>query len=319
MKKYVFVCGNSRSGTTMMARILARHSSAVKLDEIHFFDESPGWNDPFNNTSKEKVIRKIYSAYKLGYFHPKSKNIDYPSAPYKLASSMADIYRIFLEQAAHETSAEIVIEQTPANIHYLQQIESVIPNAMMVVMIRHPLDVLASQKYKWKRRANGAKSIPRWEALRAWLNYNPISISKIWLKRYQHLNFRKGIVVKYEDLVSSPAEVIQMISKELGLKYRDDMLKIDVEGSSSSQDLGQVGIVKSSVGNWPLMLNRFESAVGLSIVSGVGENYGYHLPKPSRVLVAVGYGYYFLSLFAKLPIQLVFNLHRVKAVVRKIL
>ncbi|MGY8989337.1 MAG: sulfotransferase, partial [Flavobacteriales bacterium] len=37
--KKIFVVGNSRSGTTMMGRIIGKHSSVFTFKELHFFGQ----------------------------------------------------------------------------------------------------------------------------------------------------------------------------------------------------------------------------------------------------------------------------------------
>ena len=36
--KYIFIIGNSRSGTTMLSNILGKYDSAYVFKELHFFD-----------------------------------------------------------------------------------------------------------------------------------------------------------------------------------------------------------------------------------------------------------------------------------------
>jgi len=37
--KKIFIVGNSRSGTTMLARILGNHDNVFTFHEIHFFEQ----------------------------------------------------------------------------------------------------------------------------------------------------------------------------------------------------------------------------------------------------------------------------------------
>ena len=37
--KFIFIVGSSRSGTTMMSRVLANHSEVHTFGELHFFSQ----------------------------------------------------------------------------------------------------------------------------------------------------------------------------------------------------------------------------------------------------------------------------------------
>src|SRR5687767_11256816 len=54
----LFVCGNSRSGTTMTSRILGNHPEIFSFQELHYFDEL--LPDPRLETTPEKAI-KLYA------------------------------------------------------------------------------------------------------------------------------------------------------------------------------------------------------------------------------------------------------------------
>ena len=55
----VFVVGNSRSGTTMMGRILGKHPSVYTFGELHFFGQLCA--PPFSSESRKEEIEELAS------------------------------------------------------------------------------------------------------------------------------------------------------------------------------------------------------------------------------------------------------------------
>ena len=56
----IFIAGNSRSGTTLMGRILANHSQVFTFSEMHFLEET--WMPVSDElTLPEPEAIKIYS------------------------------------------------------------------------------------------------------------------------------------------------------------------------------------------------------------------------------------------------------------------
>ena len=53
----IFVVGNSRSGTTMMGRILGKHPSVYTFGELHFFGQLCA--PPFSSESRKEEIEEL--------------------------------------------------------------------------------------------------------------------------------------------------------------------------------------------------------------------------------------------------------------------
>ena len=65
--KIIFVIGNSRSGTTMLSRILNNHTKIRSFNELHFFNDII--NEPLNKIINykralviaNKILNRIYN------------------------------------------------------------------------------------------------------------------------------------------------------------------------------------------------------------------------------------------------------------------
>ena len=245
--KQIFIVGSSRSGTTMMGRILANHSDIFAFKELHFFGTIWTNNSESNLDEKQQIdlLSRLLCIEKNGLF--KQSNIsDFNEIARtilidKNVSNPLSIYELFLSEITSDNKCFIACEQTPKNLYYLKEILSYFPDVKVINMVRDQRDVLLSQKKKWKRRFLGSSSIPLSEAIRSYINYHPILTAKVWnssLKYSTEFKDNKRVkIVKFEDLLVNPIGVIKNLCQFLGIDYNPEMLKVPVVGSSTQQDV----------------------------------------------------------------------------------
>ena len=71
LNKYIFIVGNSRSGTTLLSRILSNHDKVFSFKEIHFFEKIVNYKKDKSiqyNESKE-ILSKLLGIQDLGLFN----------------------------------------------------------------------------------------------------------------------------------------------------------------------------------------------------------------------------------------------------------
>lgn len=74
--EYIFITGNSRSGTTMMSRILGISKEVFAFHEIHFFGNIIGAGKEFELITKNNAIdlfAKLISAERDGVFKKETR------------------------------------------------------------------------------------------------------------------------------------------------------------------------------------------------------------------------------------------------------
>ena len=101
--KQIFVVGNSRSGTTMMGRILGNHSDVVTFKELHFFGQlwtSGDKNNQLNRKESVKLFSRLLCINKHGIFSQvdlhQFNSISEAELSYECIYAL-DIFKRFLE------------------------------------------------------------------------------------------------------------------------------------------------------------------------------------------------------------------------------
>jgi hypothetical protein len=262
-QKKLFVVGNSRSGTTMMGRILGRHPSVFTFQELHFFGQL--WNPHIDSETlaferAKKLVARLIDIQRDGYYtrgrpehYMEEANNILKDLPQPLTPP--HIFSAFLHYESVKNNATIPCDHTPRNLYHLQEILSLYPNAYAINMIRDPRDVLLSQKNKWRRRFLGASDMPIRELIRSWTNYHPITISMLWNSAIRAgdklLEHSRVFHLRFEDLINKPERYVNEICSFFGLDYRPEMILVPQVGSSHRPDQPhKLGIDQSAAGRW---------------------------------------------------------------------
>ncbi|HNQ12122.1 MAG TPA: sulfotransferase [Bacteroidia bacterium] len=324
-KKKIFVLGNSRSGTTMMGRMLNKHSEVFTFGELHFF--GPMWSKQtsekkLSEVDAELLAEKLLARQRQGFLIFKLNGAEKQEAKEIVASIPAnertaiEVYKKFLEFETQRHSKTHSCEQTPPNIFYINEIIDHVPNAYVINMVRDSRDVLLSQKRKWKRKFLGAGKIPLMESLRAYLNYHPITISKLWNSAVQtgrrFETHPKVKNVKFEDVINDPEKTLRDICSFLKLEYQSQMIQVPRVGSSSSFDeSSQIGTSKSVLGQWQKGgLNKAEIEICERECKSNLQHFGYAISNTKANFIQRWF--YYGSFPVKLGFAFLFNLRRMK-------
>lgn len=325
-----FIVGNSRSGTTMMLRILNNHPEVFVLNELHFFEQLWSTSDKEIILSKEGatlLISRLFYVQKEGYTGEMEER-KYWSEAQIFISNLSDtpfvphvLYAEFMNLITHQEGKIIPCEKTPQNVFYIQEILELFPQARIINMVRDPRAILLSQKRKWMRRKMGATFITRKEALRLRINYHPYTLSKLWNAAIHAAGKFSGhpqvMTVRFEDILDAPADTMQKICQHLGIDYHEEMLNIPQASSSNEADSKETGIKKERAGNWK---NGGLSPAEIAICEKTSGQYlgqfGYPLMQPKVSALSL-LGWY--AMFpVKLALALLFNLNRMKSITETI-
>ena len=259
--KLIFVVGSSRSGTTLMSRILGRNSFVYSFHELHFFESlwSKNFGSLIESDEAEKLLSQLLAIQRQGYLSKKQPRQFLEEAHAVIDThsehTASNTFARFLYSESARFHKKIPCDHTPRNLFYIDDILREYPNARVLCMLRDPRDVLLSQKNKWRRRSLGGSNIPRSEAFRAWLNYHPLTVTRLWQSAVntiqRHKDNPKVMVVHFEKLVSEPRANVEQICKFLGIRFEREMLNVPRVGSSLQADTKSVNEISAAhAGAW---------------------------------------------------------------------
>lgn len=325
--KIIFVVGNSRSGTSLMMRLLSRSPQVHFLNELHFFEKLWSANDANRPIDQAEAVALASQLLFIDRYNvlKRFEEAQYASEALALVQSLErdkiyrqDIYGAVLRRRTLEQGKQIPGEKTPQNLFYLQEILAMFPNARVINMVRDPRAVLLSQKRKWRRKYDVDSYIKdhRKEVWRLKMNYHPITISKLWVSAIkaaqafrEHPQVRN---VRFEEVTSRPNETLADICKFIGIPYEASMLEVEYNGSSTDINLGQkrYGIQQKSNESWKEGLSKAEIFLCQWICGKYFDAFKYQRIKvefnPLTLLVLM------VSFPLKLVGALLMNLHRTR-------
>lgn len=267
----IFVVGTPRSGTTLIARILGKHSRIYMPEETPFFhdiysrrgcflgeltvgavrrgvaDNLLSLHAKYNSPGTQHLVKKVFSDKAV--LHQLYEDCD----------SYKSMFSFFMAQLAGNEGKTRWGNNVPNDIFYIDEIMSLYPNAIILICVRDIRDFLVSYKEKW-RRSTGANA----ERLKNL--YHPLLTTLLWKSSMRlipevlsKVPEGNAMLVKYEDLTTNPQEILQSICQTLGEEFESDMLNIETNNSSTLTQ--QRGIFASSVGRWKTSLDPAEATI----------------------------------------------------------
>ena len=194
--KYIFIISQPRSGSSLLQQII--NSNEKVYSDIENWILLSLLTEENTGLSEEG-----YSTFK------KSKNINAFIQSNNLKKVYYSAVRSFitnLHSKKLNKKHEYILEKTPRYYHIINDLFSCFPNSKIIILVRHPLAVLASIiNYNF----NG-----KW--------YNIFSDDRLHdlitcVENINNNNTRFAIKVKYEDLINNPKSTLQKIFKFLNL------------------------------------------------------------------------------------------------------
>ncbi len=322
--KYIFIVGSSRSGTTMMSRVLNENKSIFSFQELHFFSQfySNRKSDRLDYKLSLKMLLVLFNRQEYGVF---TNNTDkkFNTIASSLISDNSDysyfeIFGIFIDYILKNKGKNIACLQTPNNLFYIKDILEEYPNSVAINMVRDNRDVLLSQKHKWRRKFLGAQGIPLFESFRSMFNYHPITTSLVWNSSLsvteRFINNQRFKVIRFEDFISLPIENCKDICSFLSVDFHDKMLLVPNIGSSTKKDENNLLIDSTKIYKWKNGgLNKAELFLAQYLSRYFMQKYQYE--KMNFIFHPLSLLFYFITFPIKSFFAFCFNLGRISSVV----
>lgn len=261
----VFVLGCPRSGTTLLYdMLLSAGGFAVYLAESNVFNVlAMRFGDLRSLSNRQKLLRvwlgsKLYRATGLEPAQIEKKVLAECRNP-------ADFLQIVMDELTRVQGMQRWAENSPECLLHLPLIKQLIPNALVIHIIRDGRDVATSlervryvRPFPWEERQNLIGSGVYWE----WIVQRGRSYGKLLGADYMELNF--------EDLIASPQPTLNRVGEFLEHPLDYGRIQKVAYGSVSKPNTSFKSESNTSfnpVGRWkksfsPERLERFERMMG---------------------------------------------------------
>ena len=173
----VFVGGLHRSGTSLVHRCLASHP------------EVSGFSNTGVPEDEGQHLQTVYPPdFRLGgagvfAFEPTAHLTE--SSPLATAQSRA---RLVAEWAPHwRPGATVGVEKSPPNLVRMRFLQALFPNAVFVIVLRHPVAVAGATRKGRRRLLSYERLVRHWVACHAIVARDAPHIRNLRIVRYEHL------------------------------------------------------------------------------------------------------------------------------------
>lgn len=264
MTRAAFIIGPSRSGTSVLALALGRHPRIEATEELHFYNllQPAAVAD---GHGKEWLWARLCAIQDEGrFFEIKSGSLaDLPDpASEDLPGADTPLLRGFFDRLARNAGAATVVEQTPMNLYYRDEIRRDFPDALFFLMRRDPRAIIASQKMRWKVGAHGQRDIPARDLARVRHSGHPILQLLLLRKTLKEVRLAMGesdvVPIAYEVLVTDPDRKLAELAERLGHEYDPAMRDVSDGGSSHTPEGGRTGFDTQRLEGWRKSLTATE-------------------------------------------------------------
>ncbi|MCZ3387121.1 MAG: sulfotransferase [Actinomycetia bacterium] len=206
-QRLVFVGGLHRSGTTLLARLLASHPDATGL---------AGTGVP---EDEGQHVQAVYPPAERfggsGRFALNSQAHLTETSPLATSESAQQLWDAW--QPYWDSERRFLIEKSPLNLIMGRFLQNLFPTASFVFIVRHPVTVTLATR-KWRRRTSLPKLMENW--------FSGHDVARDDLAHLTRVH-----VVSYEWLLADPKSTMAEVTEFLSMPGEVDVGSVD--GSSS--------------------------------------------------------------------------------------
>jgi hypothetical protein len=194
--KHVFVCGLGRSGTSILARNIARLENCTGFRNTGVLeDEGQFLQDVYPSDN-------VYGGAGQFGFHPRTHLTE--TSPLLTRENALKLRRSW--ERYWDPSKAIRVEKTPGHLLKTRFLQAVFPNSYFIVIRRHPVPVSIANNQRWK-----VTFAPLHNLFDHWLHcYGLFEEDKKYLEHVYELT--------YEDYIQNPDKCYQEIAHFIGTR-----------------------------------------------------------------------------------------------------
>jgi len=272
--KLVFIVGCSRSGTTLLRNVLEQHPLIATTPELKFFNRILASKKRIGelDNSKARVAFQKHVMKKLSAcLEDRGYQYNIPKICEELLyiDSYKDYFFNLAVKTIYKNNYEILVEKTPVNVFFLEEIFNYFPNAKVIHMLRDGRDVCASMIKRWD--ANLIHQVAYWDAA--------VSAYDCFLQKNPDKH-NQMLQIKYESFVDNPKKYLEEIFAFLNTDRLSEIELKDILSntvSNSSFNKKKIGIARSS--HFLDQFSKHEQELIVSLQCNTLIKKGYDAPK----------------------------------------
>lgn len=188
----IFIVGTMRSGSTLLRLVLDSHPDLAIGTETGFM----------------QAVRQIESV--PGFIYGDRWYERYGLTLDDLRGRIRDLYDGVFGEHARREGKQRWGEKTPHHVWHLAEMQAVFPDARFVAIVRHA-GAMATSLHRWRNEFSD--HVDEW-----------LSVNHEILRRAPDLGDRLALI-RYEDLLTHPHDVLGELLAFLGLPWSDDVLR----------------------------------------------------------------------------------------------
>jgi hypothetical protein len=273
---YIFIVGVSRSGTSLMRRVLNKSSEIALCDETHYMGHlirSEGMRQKFRrfgNLRDDGNVGRLVAWMFSPAFHRYSwwkelgwqwrflvEKYERDEVERRLLAcdrSEPAVFDVFMQLFADLQGARIKGEKTPIHVRYVPELLSWYPGARFIHMLRDPRAIYVSEVRRRRDRPNTPPfkvlvHVPFLFKLALALQTAVMWRESVRLyERYRERFGDRYVLMRFEDLVGDPRRTVPRLCADLGVDFQEQMLDQDVISFGFKH--GEKGFDASAARRW---------------------------------------------------------------------
>jgi len=285
--KFIFIVGVSRSGTTLMRRILNNSDQIAISNENHFLGHlisTEGVRYKFRklgDLSDDDNVHKLadyiyygdlersFNKYRSWSYHWKwiIEVIDREDFLQRILDSDRSeraLFTVMMRVYADHMGKPIMGEKTPVHLRYVPTLVEWFPNGKIIHMLRDPRAIFVSELRRRRRELYSTpyKQLSQVDFL--FTVFIVLQITFVWFEsilryhKYKKLYPNNYYPLKFEDLINDPEKHIRQVCDFLGVAFQEQMLEQVVVSDGFKQ--GKAGFDGQAATRWKEHIPRWINA-----------------------------------------------------------
>lgn len=216
-----FILCLERTGSTMLASMLNSSPKVISPTEdpfLLYFSSKYSNKSSWAKQELDQFVDELFLLQDINfnvYMHSKAEMKESLKQLVGNTSFLEVCKQVYLNfyPGRDKTEVETIIDKQIKYSYHLREVKRLMPNSKFAILIRHPLDNLAS----WRKRGMGKFQ-------------HALYLAEIWKYTFRklhdfHLTYpEQTYIIRYEDLVQDPKKELEQLCAFFDIPFSDKML-----------------------------------------------------------------------------------------------